>query len=305
MLVRDGRVVLITGKGGVGKTTIAAALALGVARNGRRVLLCETAGSTAVPRLFGRLSKGYEPVELAPGLWTMSITSAAAIEDYVVQQIKFRKLYHMVFRNRVMGPFLDAVPGLHDLIQLGAVWDMERKRERGRPVWDLIVVDAPATGHGLTMLHAPRAMMDLTVAGAFHDNAELIAGLFEDPGRTSILLASLPEELPVNETLQLHAGLGPLRPMVRGVILNEVHPGPVPDPPFYRSHRRALAEGANDAGLEALALADAGLARTAAQDQARVRLSALGVPLVDLPFLYRRDLGPELLLQLAAPLEVL
>ncbi len=302
MLVRDGRVVLVTGKGGVGKTTVAAALALGVARMGRRVLLCETAGSTGVPRLFGRTGNRYQPSELAPGLWTMSITSAAATEDYVVQQIRFRKLYHMVFRNRVMGPFLDAVPGLNDLIQLGAVWDMERKRERGRPMWDLIVVDAPATGHGLTLLHSPRAMMDLTVAGAFHENAKLIAGLFEDASRTSLVLVSLPEELPVNETIELYRGLDDLQPLVRAVVLNEVQPCPVPDPAWYREHRDALRAGANAAGVEAIDLADQGLIRYERQEEARRRLGTLGRPVVDLPFLYRRELGQEDLTSLAGSL---
>jgi anion-transporting ArsA/GET3 family ATPase len=303
MLVRDGRVVLVTGKGGVGKTTVAAAFALAVARMGRRVLLCETAGSTAVPRLFGRVGKGYEPTEMAPNLWTMVITSEAAIEDYVVQQIRFRKLYQLVFRNRVMAPFVDAVPGLHDLIQLGAVWDAERKRERGRPLWDLVVVDAPATGHGLTMLHAPRAMMDLTMGGPFHQNAKLVAELIEDPRRTSLLLVSLPEELPVNETLQLYQGLDDLQPLVRGIVLNEVHPPPVPDPPVYRMHHDALLAGANPAGAEAIDLADAGLERITRQAVARARLSALGAPVVDLPFLFRREVGPEDLATLSRGLE--
>ena len=127
MRAADARIVVVTGKGGVGKTTVSAALALAAARKGQRVLLCETNGSNAVARIFRRQTRGYEQIEVANGLWTQSITSAAAIEDYVVQQIKFRKLYKMVFRNRVMGPFLDAVPGLHDLIQLGKFFDLERE----------------------------------------------------------------------------------------------------------------------------------------------------------------------------------
>lgn len=292
MRVSEGRVVLVTGKGGVGKTTVSAALAVAAARSGKRTILCETSGNTVVPGLFGRPSRGYETIELAPNLYTLSITPEAAIEDYVVQVVKFRRLYQMVFRNKVMGPFVDAVPGLHDLIQLGKVWDLERLRSGGRPTWDLIVVDAPATGHGLTMLHAPRGMMDLTVAGPFHANAGLVAGLVEDPARTSLVLVALPEDLPVNETLELYDRLGELQPLVRGVVLNEVHPPPVPDVAAYLRLRGALWEQADAAGHEAVKLADLGVARAAAERHAAQRLARVPAPLVKLPFRFRRDLGP-------------
>src|SRR5688572_30081635 len=118
MSVLDRRVVLVTGKGGVGKTLVSTLIALRAARAGRRVLLCETSGAERVPSLFGQRGKGYEITEVAPGVDTMSINSEAAIEDYVVMQLRFRRLYRMVFRNRVVGPFVDAVPGLHDLVQL-------------------------------------------------------------------------------------------------------------------------------------------------------------------------------------------
>jgi anion-transporting ArsA/GET3 family ATPase len=292
MSILDRRVVLVTGKGGVGKTTVSALIALRAARAGKRVLLCETSGATQVPNVFGARGRGYEAIEVAPRLWTLSITSEAAIEDYIVLQLRFRRLYKMVFRNRVVGPFIDAVPGLHDLIQLGKVFDLERQMVDGRPEWDLIVVDAPATGHGLTMLASPRAMMELTVTGPFHDNAHDVAKLYEDPDRTAIVLVSLPEDMPLKETEELHARLGPLRGQVRGLVLNELHPDPVPDPALYRSLAPALAESADAAGREALAMADSALLRAARQDAARARLQALGPPVVGVPFLYRRDLGP-------------
>lgn len=303
MSILDRRVVLVTGKGGVGKTTVSALVALRAARAGKRVLLCETSGSTQVPALFRARGRGYEAVEVAPRLWTMSITSEAAIEDYVVMQLHFRRLYKMVFRNRVVGPFIDAVPGLHDLIQLGKVFDLERQKVDGRPEWDLIVVDAPATGHGLTMLASPRAMMELTVTGPFHDNARDVARLYEDPARTALLLVSLPEDMPLKETEELHARLGPLQSLVRGLVLNELHPDPVPDPALYRALAAGLSEQANPAGREALAMTESALLRTARQDAARRRLGALGPPVVGLPFLYRRDLGPTDLATLAPALE--
>lgn len=305
MSILDRRVALITGKGGVGKTTVSAMIALRAARAGKRTLLCETSGSTQVPGLFGVKPRGYEVTELAPNLHTMSITSDAAIEDYIVMQLKFRRLYKLVFRNRIVGPFVDAVPGLHDLIQLGKVFDLERSRRGTSYEWDFIVVDAPATGHGLTMLASPRAMMDLTVSGPFHDNARDVATLYEDPARTSLVLVALPEELPVHETEELFGSLGAQRSLVRGIVLNELHPSPVPDLGAYQAWRGALATGANAAADEVLRMADAGVARAVRQDTARRRLAALGPPVFGVPFLFDRALGARQLADLLPSLEAL
>ena len=159
MSLLQREILIVTGKGGTGKTTVAAALGLWAARAGKRTLLVECNGSQQLPTLFGRSSEGYTPTRLHPGLSAMSITAEEAIEDYVVKQIKVRKLYRMVFRNRIMGPFMDVVPGLHDAVHLGKVYDLiEDDKTRGRPNWDLIIVDAPATGHGL--LHARLSPFD-------------------------------------------------------------------------------------------------------------------------------------------------
>lgn len=303
MRATAGRILLVTGKGGVGKTTVSLALALRAARGGKRVLHCETNGATVACRVFGQVGRGYEGTEIAPRLTTMSITSEAAIEDYIVQQIKFRKLYKMVFRNRVMGPFLDAVPGLHDLIQLGKVFDLEREQHDRRPAWDLIVVDAPATGHGLTMLASPRAMMDLTASGPFFENARDVANLYEDPRKVALVLVALPEELPVNETVELYERLGAARAQVAGVVLNEVHPPPLPDSAWFLRHHADLAAGANDAGRTALRLADEALARHHQENRARARLGELGLPVHEVAFRFRRDLHAPDIAAIADELE--
>ena len=234
------RVVVVTGKGGVGKTTVALSLALEGARQGKRSLLVELAGSHQVAAVFGKPAGGYALQQLTPMLSTLSITPQEAIEDYVVQQLRFRALYRVVFENRVMAPFVAAVPGLHDVVQLGKVWELEQATTQGHPDWDLIVVDAPATGHGLTLLNSPRSMMDLTVTGPFHDNARLVRDLVEDPDRTALVLVALPEELPVNETLDLYERLGAMRDQVGLCVLNEVHPEPFSDLQAWPELRAAL-----------------------------------------------------------------
>jgi anion-transporting ArsA/GET3 family ATPase len=289
----DKRVVVVTGKGGAGKTTVALALAMEAARQGKRTLVAELAGGHQIPTVFGLATAGYEILPLAPRLSTLSITPKAAIEDYVVQQLRFRTLYRLVFENRVMAPFIAAVPGLHDVVQLGKIWELEQLMASSkRPEWDLIVVDAPATGHGLTMLSSPSAMMALTVAGPFHDNARLVQELIVDADRTALVLVALPEELPVNETLDLYSQLGEMSSQVGLCVLNEVHTEPFRDVRTWqrwRAHFQSGSPGLRDAAR----FTDRVVARTESQRSARQRLhQGLPVPHVELPFLYRRDLSP-------------
>ena len=307
MSLLDRRIALVTGKGGVGKTTVSIALASMAAAAGKRAIITETAGARLIPGIFGATSRGYEPVELAPNLWSLSITPEEAIEDYIVQQIKVRRLYKLVFQNRVMGPFMDAVPGLHDVIQLGKVFDLHREVGRdGRPRWDFIVVDAPATGHGITMLGAPRSLMEMTRRGPFFEGARQVHDVMDDPTQTAVVLVSLPEEMPVNETLDLWGRLGRTQEQVGLCVLNEVHPAPFADslPDGDWAVARAVLEAHADLGVrEAAALTDGWLRRLSRQDAARARLrEGLPSPVVDLPFLFHRDLEPVELARLGAAL---
>jgi anion-transporting ArsA/GET3 family ATPase len=291
------RILIVTGKGGVGKTTVSLGIAMAAARAGLRTIVTETSGARTVPAVFGVEGTGYAPFELQPRLWTLSITPEEAIEDYVVQQIKIRALFKLVFRNRIMGPFVDAVPGLHDAVQLGKVFDLEREQRRGRPAWDLIVVDAPATGHGLTMLSSARSMMELTRAGPLHEGVRRVDAVLGDPVKTGLVLVALPEEMPVNETLELWGRLGPGQAQTRMMVLNQVH-----DRPPAMDHWDAAAPALRSAGSPALAEAadTAGrwVARVRQQDAARERLAAgVGAPLVDLPWTGPRAARPD---QLAA-----
>ena len=300
-MIKDQRVVVVTGKGGVGKTTSCVALALAAHRAGRRVLLCETQGAERIPSLFAQKSNGYQFTTLAPRLRCFSITSEAAIEDYLIKLLHFKRIYQMVFRNRIMGPFMDAVPGLHDLVQLGKVMELERTPSSDV---DLYIIDAPATGHALAMLNAPRTLMDLTVRGPFHDNAQLVASLIEDPQKTALVLVATPEELPINETLELYERLGNMRRQVKMMVLNEIQPPPIHSPERLEPLLPYLRAGADSAGQRTLDLAEGLLRRHHLQEQARTRLRAIPTVHKELPMLAHRGLVRADLERLASLLEV-
>jgi len=301
------QLTVVTGKGGVGKTTIAVLLALRAARQGRRAVVVETGGARTVPGWFGRASHGYDVVDVAPGVATLSVTPELAIEDFVVSRIKVRRLYQLVFQNRVMAPLLQGVPGLGELVQLGKAYALaEERRPDGAPLWDHVIVDAPATGHGLTMLASPRLMMDLTGTGPFHDNAKLVHDAIADPARTGIVVVSLPEELPVGEAKELWARLGPAREQVRATVLNGLLPDPFGDAtdwPAARSELRRLGDRAVD---EAVEMTDEWAQRVATQHRLRRDLVAsIPVPLVGVPWSFARRLDRGVLEAMGAPLDAL
>jgi anion-transporting ArsA/GET3 family ATPase len=289
----DKRIIIVTGKGGTGKTTVAAALGLWAARSGKQTLICETHGTQRICAMFGRTPGDYTPVPIHPGLSAMSITSTEAIEDYVVQQIKVRQLYKLVFRNRVMGPFMDAVPGLHDAVHLGKVFDLVRETKRdGEPAWDLVIVDAPATGHGLHMFGAPRSIMELTRAGPVYEGVKLVDEVIGDADQTALVLTCLPEEMPVSETLDLCARLGDRRAQIAACVLNEVAEPPLSTMADWQPAREVLLESQDPAVLEATALTQQWVDRVQRQDRFReVLREGLSAPVFDLPLQPQRALG--------------
>ena len=277
------RILYVTGKGGVGKTTVTAALALNAARRGLRTIVAEPAGAARLPEIFRVPGQGYTPTRLAEGLYSISITPEEAMEEYVVQQIRFRRLYRMVFRNRVMGPFVDGVPGLHDGVTLGKVFDLERSTTAQGRTWDLILVDAPATGHGLSLLSSARSMMNLTRVGPLYEGNRMVDERISDPAVTGIILVALPEELPVSETIELWRSLGDRQGQARLCVLNRCMEDPVPPGVQWTSVRSSV-EAASPAGGELVGLMDRLVLRHQRQATATARLdAALPCPIVRLP----------------------
>ena len=224
------RLVVVTGKGGTGKTSVAAALGVGAARLGQRVLLVETGRDEVLPRLLGSPREvGYAGRELLPGLTAMRMDPYEALAEYLGLQLGVRRLVRSVLGNKGFRQLLDAAPGWRELITLGTVWHLERQtRPGGGPLYDLIVVDAPATGHGLTLLDVPRVVAAAVRAGPLRRNAERVEAMLRDPAATLLLPVALPEELPARETAELVARV---RDGI-GIPVDRVIVNAMPAPPF-------------------------------------------------------------------------
>ncbi len=239
----DRRLVIVSGKGGTGKTTVAATLARAAAASGRRTLVVEVAEDEHVPRLVApdrRAPVGYAGAELAPRLRAMRIDPFEAMGEYLALQVGARALVDFGLRNKALRQLLEGAPGWRELITLGKIWHLEQSvQPGGRPLYDLIVVDAPATGHGLTFLDVPRVVHSAVRTGPLARNAGRVEDLVRDPERTLLLPVSLAEELPVNETCEL---VGRLRNeigiAVDRIVMNAV--APCPFAPDLEPHLSAL-----------------------------------------------------------------
>jgi anion-transporting ArsA/GET3 family ATPase len=213
------RFAIVAGKGGVGRTTVAAALGLVAARYGLRTCLVQLHARDDLGALVGSSSRSYAPKRLDPALplYGCNLLPAEALREYGLMKLKFRALHNLVFENDVMRRLLRMVPGMNEMLMLGKAWHMEAiersdARPDGRPAWDLLVVDAPATGHGVSLLRLPQTILDAVPYGPMADDARAMRALLADPERTALHVVTLPQELPANEALELcdqaRAGLG-------------------------------------------------------------------------------------------------
>lgn len=228
----DERLVIVTGKGGTGKTTVAAALAHAAQRAGRRVLLTDTGFGDPLAALIVTQPPpiDYAGRELLPGLTVMRIDPHEALSEYLGLQIGLRPLLDPILGSQGFRQLMDAAPGWRELIILGKIWHLEQMRlEPDRPRYDLIIVDAPSTGHGLTFLDVPRVVASAVRSGPLRRNAAMVEAMIRDRDDTLLLPVTLAEELPVQETAELiqrardHVGI-----RVGPVVVNAVAKTPLP-----------------------------------------------------------------------------
>jgi len=306
------RVVFLTGKGGVGKSVVGSAIALAARERGKRVLLVEVAAPLEAARLLGGPPSGGGEAEVRPGLFTVNLDPAAVMDEYVRHVVKLEILTRRILESPIYRRFFAAAPGLKELMVLGKIMMLEEARARfsQKPTWDLLVVDAPATGHGLAFLKVPLAASAAVPVGPVGHNARRVLALLRDPRRTALVLVAVPEEMAVVEAVQFHdLAAGELRMKPAAIVLNACHERRFTDEDEAEVLRLTTegADGEIERGVPlpaALRAARRQIRRRKLTRFYRDRLRrTLDAPLVSLPFLFREALGPADVRLLAEKLE--
>src|SRR5581483_3653620 len=220
----DRRLIFVTGKGGVGKSTVAILLALVAARRGLRTIVAELHSQERVQDSFAHHGARFEELELAPDLFTISIEAERAMDEYM--QVKAGPLGGAVSSSRVFQALAMATPGMRELLSMGKVWELAQlqRRTRGAAPYDLVIVDAPATGHGVGILRTPKTFADIARVGPIAHQGRQIAAMIYDRRLTAVVAVATPEEIPVNETMSLRESLAHENLALELVIVNGVYP---------------------------------------------------------------------------------
>ena len=300
----EKRLLFVTGKGGVGKSTVAASLGLAAAARGKRTIVCEIGSQEHTSRLFNRAQVGFHEVQLEDNLWTISIDPDESMREYVLLQLKVRAMRDLLFRSRVFTYMTAATPGLKELVTIGKIWELaqlDRKVRKGRK-YDLVIVDAPATGHGIGFLQTPRTFANIARVGPIHAQAQELDRFITDHGSTGVAIVALPEEMPVNETAALEQELREeIGVSVDRVYMNALYPERFSNEEAERlEEHRPQATGAVREALRA-AVSEHRRARSQRAQLARLR-RRVSTPVKTLPFIFQPVLGVEDARELAARL---
>ena len=288
------RFVIVAGKGGVGKSTMCAALGLAAARAGKRTIIAELNTRETVPLLFGKAPGGYEPQQVFEGLYSMNIQPEPALHEYGLRKVRFERIYKTVFENDGMRRLLRMIPGMNELLLLGKAFDLERDRERdGSPTWDMIIIDAPATGHGVSLLRLPQTILEVIKSGPMAEEVHDMRRLLLDPERTIINLVTLPEEMPVRETIELRDQIDELLRIPKGYLLiNGVWPDLMSerDLAVMRTFREgAVAQGDPVVNGAMSCLRTLIRRRRFQEEYLRQLRHQVAMPHIEVPFLFTRD----------------
>ena len=271
------RFLIVTGKGGVGKTTVCAAEALALAAKGKRVLIAMCNAKERLSSMLGSELIGPDVKLVARNVWAVNMDPEQALAEYGMMALHSKTLFKLLFDNKYVRKFFRAVPGMQEWTLLGkAWWHTTETRDDGSFTYDVVILDAPATGHGLDMLRVPKIILDVVPPGLLRRDAERAWKMFQDPETCAVVLVTLPEEMPTTETIELAKALREeLRLPIGKIVVNGVLP-----PLFSKAERAALeATGSGDTPAgdtpadAALAAARSRATRERVQAESLLRLS--------------------------------
>ncbi len=295
------RTVFVTGKGGVGKSTVSAALALAWRDAGARTLLVELEGQASAAANISSKRIGYEATPLAEHLAALRITLQDALKEYARLRLKVKLVADRLVSNPIIDQFTQAAPGFRELLVLGKLWSLAKETDdRGKPRWDAIVVDSPATGHGLGLLGMAGVIARMFPVGPIGNEAKAVDAFVKDAERVGVVLTALPEELPVTESLELRDELRARGVHVSAAVLNGLLIDRFSDAEAARALELADDEGHDPAVRHALETV--AWEHTRCDDQAaeRARLDAgLDEPAAVLPYVFTPQLGRDHVASLA------
>ena len=216
----DRKLLFVTGKGGVGKTTIASALALLGAQQGKKTLLAEVDAKGNLSDFFETGPTKFAERQIAPNLFAMSMDTEESLKEYLSLQLRLPLIARIGPLARTFDFVANAAPGVKEILTVGKfVWEVRRKR------FDLIVVDASATGHIVGQLAAPQAINELVQVGLVRDQTGWMLDILRDPAQTGVVIVAAPEEMPVNETIELAGRIGEETVVdLAAVVVNRVLP---------------------------------------------------------------------------------
>ncbi len=289
----DKRLIFVTGKGGVGKSTVAIAMGIRAALEGKRTIVVEVASTENTSRIFRQEEVGYKEVEVSNNLWAISIDPDDSMREYVLLQLRVKAMRDLLFRSRMFTYLADATPGLNELVTIGKIWELaqpDRKIKHGRR-YDLVIVDSPATGHGISFLQTPRTFANIARVGPMHTQARELQDMITDHRLTGSVIVSLPEEMPVNETASLESELtGDIGVAVDRVIMNALYPDRFPKKDM--TSLKPLADS-DDPELRAVQRAALTQSRrsTAQQEQLGRLHEMVSTPITTLPFIFEPELN--------------
>ncbi len=300
------RLVFVTGKGGVGKSTLTAALGMHAARSGRRTLVCETDTFSAMePLLAVGRPVGHQPVVAAQNLWACNIQSEQSLADLVHRFVPSARLAKAAVSNRLARLFFRTAPSMYELSVLYRIKSLMDERDGDGPRYDTIIIDLPATGHAITFLSVPETANKVLRVGSVAEMSAELAAQLRDPNITDLVIVCIPEEMPVNESIELHkAAHDKLGLLAETIFINMVRPAPVPED--GRAALEFLADKFEDepgpGGIGVLAEGgELGLdwSRQDREYIGKLHRGIQGANFIEVPYIYRNESDVDLIRRIA------